>query len=102
MPADHRFVVLKYLKTRQKFPSPGNLFPQSRLLRADRIADAIKVFSLNAELYPASPNVFDSLADAYEKAGDKARTLENCLKALQLDPGSEYEKNRIRALQSNQ
>jgi CubicO group peptidase (beta-lactamase class C family) len=71
------------------------------LLRANHVTEAIQVFLLNTEIYPNSFNVFDSLADAYEKAGDKPRTLLNCQKALQLDPNNEYEKNRIKRLQSN-
>ncbi|HZY36434.1 MAG TPA: serine hydrolase [Mucilaginibacter sp.] len=71
------------------------------LLRANQVNNAIKVFELNTELYPNSWNVYDSLADAYEKAGDKAKELENCKKALELDPNNEYEKNRVKGLQSN-
>jgi tetratricopeptide (TPR) repeat protein len=71
------------------------------LLRANRVNEAIKAFQLNTELYPNSFNVYDSLADAYEKAGNKAMALENCIKALKLDPNNEYEKNRIKGLQSN-
>ncbi len=71
------------------------------LLRANRVTEAIKVFQLNTEVYPNSFNVYDSLADAYEKAGNKAMALESCIKALKLDPNNEYEKNRIKGLQSN-
>jgi tetratricopeptide (TPR) repeat protein len=71
------------------------------LLRANRVIEAIKVFQLNTGLYPNSFNVYDSLADAYEKAGNKAMALESCIKALKLDPNNEYEKNRIKRLQSN-
>lgn len=71
------------------------------LLRTNRVNEAIKVFQLNTALYPNSFNVYDSLADAYEKAGNKAMALESCIKALKLDPNNEYEKNRIKGLQSN-
>jgi CubicO group peptidase (beta-lactamase class C family) len=71
------------------------------LMRADRINESIKVFKLNAELYPNSFNVYDSLADGYEKAGNKAMALESCKRALKIDPNNEYEKNRIKGLQSN-
>ena len=46
--------------------------------------EAIAVFKANVERYPASANVYDSLAEAYERGGridlaeplyDKARTL---------------------------
>src|SRR5262249_40398847 len=40
------------------------------LLAAGRAADAIVVFRANASSYAESANVFDSLAEACEKAGD--------------------------------
>jgi tetratricopeptide (TPR) repeat protein len=70
------------------------------LLRANRVNDAIKLFILNTEFYPNSANVFDSLADGYEKAGDKSKELQSLKRCLQLDPNNEYEKNRIKTLQS--
>jgi CubicO group peptidase (beta-lactamase class C family) len=64
-------------------------------LRSGKVDEAIKVFKLNTDLYPGSFNVFDSLADGYEKAGNKTLAIESCKKALQIDPSNEYEKNRI-------
>jgi len=68
------------------------------LLRANRLNEAIKVFKLNTEIYPNSFNVYDSLADGYEKVGDITLAIESCQKALQIDPSNEPEKNRIRTL----
>jgi predicted Zn-dependent protease len=39
--------------------------------------EAIRVFKLDTELYPNSFNVYDSLADAYEKAGNKMLAIES-------------------------
>jgi len=69
------------------------------LLRAGRVDEANKVFKLNTELYPNSFNVFDSLADGYEKAGNIPLAIESCKKALQIDPANLDEKNRIKALE---
>jgi CubicO group peptidase (beta-lactamase class C family) len=69
------------------------------LLRADKVDAAIKIFMLNAEIYPGSFNAYDSLADGYEKSGNKALAIESCKKALQIDPSNEYEKNRINTLE---
>jgi len=53
-------------------------------LRASKTEDAIATFKLNVERYPASANVYDSLAEAYEGTGrldlaaplyEKAKTL---------------------------
>jgi len=50
----------------------------------DKLEDAIAVFKANVERYPQSANVYDSLAEVYEKQGrldlaeplyDKARTV---------------------------
>jgi len=69
------------------------------LLRAGNTDAAIKIFKLNSEIYPGSFNVFDSLADGYEKAGNKTLAIESCKKALRIDPSNEYEKERIKALE---
>lgn len=71
------------------------------LLRAGRVREAIKVFQLNASLYPHSFNVYDSLADGYEKAGDKAAALATCKKALAIDPKSTYMQQRIASLEKH-
>jgi len=47
-----------------------------KILRAGEVKEAISIFKLNAELYPESPNVYDSLGDAYEKNNE----LENARK----------------------
>ena len=47
---------------------------------------AIEVFKLNVEAYPKSWNVYDSLGEAYMKAGQKAPAIENYEKSLKLNP----------------
>jgi tetratricopeptide (TPR) repeat protein len=59
------------------------------LLAHGRAADAIEVFRANTEIYPASANAFDSLAEACEKSGDRdgARVASaRVLALLQGDP----------------
>lgn len=43
---------------------------------------------LNVEAYPLSSNVYDSLAEAYMRDGDKALAIENYEKSLKLNPGN--------------
>jgi len=69
-----------------------------QLLRAPRVDDAIRVFQWNAEAFPNSGNVYDSLAEAYVAQGDKARGIENYRKALELDPKNGNAKTRLEAL----
>jgi len=43
---------------------------------------AVEILKLNVDGYPNSPNVYDSLSDAYLAAGQKDLALENAKKAL--------------------
>ena len=52
-----------------------------RLLEQSRPADAIAVFECNVARYPSSANVYDSLGDALDAAGQRERALENYEKA---------------------
>jgi tetratricopeptide (TPR) repeat protein len=64
-----------YKKLSDKFgftlPVPENLINQIgyQLLFADKPDDAIATFKANVERYPESANVYDSLAEAYERGG---------------------------------
>jgi tetratricopeptide (TPR) repeat protein len=49
---------------------------------------AIECFKINVTNYPASYNVYDSLADAYRVRGDKALAIENYERSLKLNPGN--------------
>ena len=68
-------------------PTPENIVNQigyQLLDNQDKAEEAIAVFKTNVERYPGSANVYDSLAEAYERTGrielaeplyNKARTL---------------------------
>lgn len=56
------------------------------LLQAARTADALAVFTLNTEAYPASANVHDSRGEALAVAGDTASAIREYQAALRLDP----------------
>ncbi|MDH4271095.1 MAG: serine hydrolase [Candidatus Aminicenantes bacterium] len=58
------------------------------LLEAGRVEDAIKVFQLNIEAYPADGNGYDSLAEAYAAKGEKVLAIKTYAKSLELDPGN--------------
>jgi len=45
---------------------------------------AVEILKLNAETYPNSPNVYDSLSDAYLADGQKDLALQNAKKAVEL------------------
>lgn len=56
------------------------------LLRDGKTGEAVAVFELNAEEHPGSWNVWDSLAEALEEAGDGKRAVECYRKSLSLNP----------------
>lgn len=57
-----------------------------RFLRKKQTNDAIRLFQLNAEAYPKSSNAWDSLGEAFAKAGRKPQAIAYYEKAIRLDP----------------
>ena len=71
------------------------------LLGENKMAEAIAIFTLNTEWYPQSANTYDSLGEAYAKAGDRERSIENYEKALQLNPNSASAADALRRLRGD-
>jgi tetratricopeptide (TPR) repeat protein len=61
-------------------------------------AGAIQVLKLNADTFPQSSNVWDSLAEAYMKAGDLKKAEENYEKSLKLDPRNDNAKEMLKKI----
>ena len=59
-------------------------FAGYQLLRAGNTQQAIDVFKKNVASYPRSANVYDSLAEAYEKDGDSSKARELYEKAWRM------------------
>jgi Cytochrome P460/Tetratricopeptide repeat len=57
-----------------------------RLLSAGKTDDAVAFFERAVHDYPSSANAYDSLADGYLAAGDKAKAMQYSEKALALLP----------------
>lgn len=72
------------------------------LLESKDAAGAIQVFKLNAEAFPDSSDVWDSLAEGYWKAGDVKKAEENYQKALSLDPANQSAKNALKKIKESQ
>ena len=62
-----------------------NIIGYEHLQAGDR-EGAIAILKLNAEAYPNSPNVYDSLSDAYLANGEKDLARRNAKRALELLP----------------
>src|ERR1700753_3186102 len=68
------------------------------LMRKGRKDQALTVFKLNAELYPQSSNVHDSLAECYEAMGDGDRAIASYKRSLELDPKNRHAEERLKTL----
>jgi len=63
-------------------------------------SEAIQIFELNVEAFPASPNVYDSLAEAYLVSGDKEAAIANYKKSLELNPANANAVERLKELRA--
>ncbi len=70
-------------------------------LNAGKNGQAITVFQLNTEFYPASANAFDSLGEAFMLAGDRDSAIFNYKRSLELDPGNTNARSILRSLQQS-
>ncbi len=69
-----------------------------RLLGAGQIADAVKVFEANVQLYPDDANAYDSLGEGQMAAGNTKAAIENYRKSLADGPEErEREENARKA-----
>jgi pimeloyl-ACP methyl ester carboxylesterase len=71
-----------------------------RYLQTGNLKEAVSIFTLNTEAYPASANTYDSLGDAYLADGQTDRALQASQKAIALlatDKSGEDRKKAIRA-----
>ena len=57
-----------------------------QLLASGRTEEALAIFRLNAEMFPESANVYDSLGDGLKAAGQPRAALRSYLAAFELNP----------------
>jgi len=69
------------------------------LLQKGNIPEAIDVFKLNVEIFPDSANVYDSLAEAYMKQGNKELAIHNYRKSLELNPENDNAREKLKTLE---
>lgn len=73
-----------------------------RLLGERRLDDAITAFQWNVDLFPDSWNVYDSLGEAHENAGNLDRAMDLFRRSLELNPDSASGKDAIQRIQARQ
>ncbi|TCD23362.1 serine hydrolase [Pedobacter psychrodurus] len=64
-------------------------------LRDEKIESAIKLFNINVNAFPNSPNVYDSRAEAYFNKKDYFLSKSDYLKVLELDSANLNAKNML-------
>jgi tetratricopeptide (TPR) repeat protein len=84
--------VIRLLKTLRQTSPDATLVSEDNinnlgygLMGRKLFPQAVAVLRFNAEGFPGSANVWDSLADAYFHSGDIPNAVENYKKALQID-----------------
>lgn len=70
------------------------------MLDDGKVAQAIKIFRLNAREYPNSANTYDSLGEALLEANNLDESLQNYKKVLELDPDNKNALEMIEKIQS--
>ncbi len=68
------------------------------LISQKKPAEALEIFKLNVYLYPQSGNTYDSLAEAYQNAGNKALAIYNYQQSLKYDPNNNNAAKQIEIL----
>lgn len=102
-------IATRYAELRERYYGGGGLDFGERSLNnlgyellespsAGDLAAAIAVLRLNAEQYPKSGNAWDSLAEAYAKAGQREIATIYYRKSLEIDPRNEHALAELRAL----
>lgn len=69
-----------------------------QLLGMNKTQDAIEILKLNAEAFPSSWNVYDSLGEAFMKNGNRELAIENYRKSLELNPKNSNAEDMLKKL----
>jgi imidazolonepropionase-like amidohydrolase len=70
-----------------------------QLLNHGRLDDAIEIFKLNVEMFPRAFNPYDSLGEAYLKAGNRDLAVKNYQKSLELNPHNKNAAEKLKTIQ---
>jgi tetratricopeptide (TPR) repeat protein len=69
------------------------------LMEENHLPEATDLFKLNVQVFPGSWNAYDSLGEAYMKAGQKQLAIESYKKSLELNPGDDEAKEKLKELE---
>jgi len=69
------------------------------LLQEGKLVEATALLKLNVEFYPDAWNTYDSLGEAYMKAGQKDLAISNYKKSLKLNPQNSNAREMLKKLE---
>ncbi len=72
-----------------------------RLLRAEKVVEAIEVFKINIELHPESWNAYDSLGEGYMTNGDTELAIQYYERSVEMNPDNTNGIEILRRLRGN-
>jgi tetratricopeptide (TPR) repeat protein len=70
------------------------------LLKVGKVTEAIEVFKMNVEAHPQAYNTYDSLGEAYMKAGKKEQAIFNYEKSLKLNSKNDNARQMLKKLKT--
>jgi len=70
-------------------------------LRSQKLAEAIAILRWNAELFPGSANVYDSLGEAYARDGQRELAIKNYERSLAINPRNTNAEKMLAGLKQN-
>jgi tetratricopeptide (TPR) repeat protein len=69
-----------------------------QLMDENHLPEATALFKLTVQLFPGSWNAYDSLGEAYMRAGQKQLAIDNYKKSLELNPANDNAKEKLKVL----
>jgi tetratricopeptide (TPR) repeat protein len=69
------------------------------LMEKNHLPEATELFKLGVQVFPGSWNAYDSLGEAYMKAGQKQLAIDNYKKSLELNPANDDAKEKLKVLE---
>jgi tetratricopeptide (TPR) repeat protein len=70
------------------------------LMEKNHLREATELLKLNVQVFPNSSNAYDSLGEAYMKAGQKQLAIDNYKKSLELDPENDNAEEKLKELEA--
>ncbi|MGB6386996.1 MAG: CocE/NonD family hydrolase [Terriglobales bacterium] len=70
------------------------------LMEKNHLPEATDLLKLDVQVFPSSWNAYDSLGEAYTKAGQKQLAIDSYKKSLELNPANDDAKEKLKMLET--